>query len=120
MTIDGYQLTVCGRMITRYVRSLNSGQAQQLHRLRGAGREDAAENYSNLSARQCPHPTGQDHDMYQRSARPRKPHQCAPPRRGLTRADLTGATWPEGARVPDGWMVDSDTGRLKRVAGYQR
>jgi Pentapeptide repeats (8 copies) len=33
----------------------------------------------------------------------------------LTGADLTGARWPEGARVPDGWMVDSDSGRLKRA-----
>ena len=38
----------------------------------------------------------------------------------LTRADLTGAklvgaSWPEGAQVPEGWMVDGDSGRLKRA-----
>ena len=43
----------------------------------------------------------------------------------LTRANLTGANligpnlagvrWPVGAQVPDGWMVGSDTGRLKRA-----
>jgi uncharacterized protein YjbI with pentapeptide repeats len=33
----------------------------------------------------------------------------------LAGADLTGARWPEGARVPDGWMVDGDSGRLKRA-----
>jgi uncharacterized protein YjbI with pentapeptide repeats len=32
-------------------------------------------------------------------------------------ADLTGVKWPEGARVPGGWMVDSDSGRLKRAGG---
>ena len=35
----------------------------------------------------------------------------------LTGANLTGVRWPEGARtqVPDGWMVDSGSGRLKRA-----
>src|SRR5262249_28884323 len=48
----------------------------------------------------------------------------------LTRADLTGAHltsahlasahladvwWPEGVQVPGGWMVDGDSGRLKRA-----
>jgi hypothetical protein len=33
----------------------------------------------------------------------------------LTGADLGGVRRPEGAQVPDGWMVDSDTGRLKRA-----
>jgi len=33
----------------------------------------------------------------------------------LTRADLTGARWPEGVRVPAGWTVDSESGRLKRA-----
>ena len=32
----------------------------------------------------------------------------------LTRADLTGARWPEGAQIPDGWMVDGESGRLKK------
>jgi uncharacterized protein YjbI with pentapeptide repeats len=35
---------------------------------------------------------------------------------GLTGADLTGARWPEGVRVPEGWMVDSESGRLKPAA----
>ena len=40
-------------------------------------------------------------------------------RADLTRADLTGARlndarWPEGVQVPGGWMVGSDSGRLKR------
>jgi uncharacterized protein YjbI with pentapeptide repeats len=30
-------------------------------------------------------------------------------------SDLIDARWPEGAQVPDGWMVDSDSGRLKRA-----
>jgi uncharacterized protein YjbI with pentapeptide repeats len=30
-------------------------------------------------------------------------------------ANLTGARWPEGARVPEGWMVDGDSGCLKRT-----
>jgi uncharacterized protein YjbI with pentapeptide repeats len=33
----------------------------------------------------------------------------------LTGADLTGVRWPEGVRVPDGWMADRDSGRLKRA-----
>ena len=33
----------------------------------------------------------------------------------LTLADLTGARWREGAQVPEGWMVDGDSGRLKRA-----
>jgi uncharacterized protein YjbI with pentapeptide repeats len=33
----------------------------------------------------------------------------------LTGANLTGARWSEGAQVPDGWMVDGDSGRLKRA-----
>jgi hypothetical protein len=33
----------------------------------------------------------------------------------LDGADLTGARWPEGAQVPDGWMVDSSSGRLERA-----
>ena len=50
----------------------------------------------------------------------------------LDRADLSGADlggadlddairtdvrWPEGVRVPVGWMVDGDSGRLKRAGG---
>ena len=31
----------------------------------------------------------------------------------LTDADLTGVRWPEGVQVPEGWMVDSDSSRLK-------
>ena len=27
-----------------------------------------------------------------------------------------GAKWPEGVRVPDGWMADSGSGRLKRIS----
>jgi len=30
---------------------------------------------------------------------------------------LTGVRWPEGVPVPDGWMVDSGSGRLKRAGG---
>ena len=33
----------------------------------------------------------------------------------LTGAQLTGASWPEGVHVPDGWMVDSGSGWLKRA-----
>jgi uncharacterized protein YjbI with pentapeptide repeats len=33
----------------------------------------------------------------------------------LTGARLTNVRWPEGVQVPDGWMVDSDSGRLKRA-----
>jgi Pentapeptide repeats (8 copies) len=32
-------------------------------------------------------------------------------------AILTDARWPEGVRVPVGWMVDGDSGRLKRAGG---
>lgn len=32
-------------------------------------------------------------------------------------AILTDAGWPEGVRVPVGWMVDGDSGRLKRAGG---
>ena len=35
-------------------------------------------------------------------------------RADLTGADLTGAKWPEGAQVPEGWMVDGESGRLKK------
>jgi uncharacterized protein YjbI with pentapeptide repeats len=48
-------------------------------------------------------------------------------RAGLSGADLGGADlddtiltdarWPEGVRVPVGWMVDGDSGRLKRAGG---
>ena len=30
-------------------------------------------------------------------------------------ADLTGAGWPEGVQVPDGWIVDGGSGLLKRA-----
>ena len=33
----------------------------------------------------------------------------------FSRADLRGAMWPKRAQAPDGWMVDGDSGRLKRV-----
>jgi len=33
----------------------------------------------------------------------------------LTGAHLTGARWPEGLQVPEGWMIDGDSGRLKRA-----
>ena len=33
----------------------------------------------------------------------------------LTDADLTRARWPTDEPVPEGWMVDSDSGRLKRA-----
>ena len=37
-------------------------------------------------------------------------------RADLTRVVLTGAWWPEGVQVPEGWMrADSDSGRLKRA-----
>jgi Pentapeptide repeats (8 copies) len=32
----------------------------------------------------------------------------------LSGANLANATWPEGVQVPEGWMVDSDSSRLKR------
>jgi hypothetical protein len=35
-------------------------------------------------------------------------------------ANLTGARWPAGGKVPDGWVIDSGSGLLKRPAGYQR
>jgi Pentapeptide repeats (8 copies) len=33
----------------------------------------------------------------------------------LSGADLTDVRWPEIVEVPDGWMADSDSGRLKRA-----
>ena len=33
----------------------------------------------------------------------------------LSGADLTGASWPDGVPVPEGWVADSDTGRLERT-----
>jgi hypothetical protein len=33
----------------------------------------------------------------------------------LTRAILTGVRWPEGVPVPEGWMADSNSSRLKRA-----
>jgi hypothetical protein len=33
----------------------------------------------------------------------------------LTGADLTGATWPADAPVPEGWKLDTGTGRLERT-----
>ena len=33
----------------------------------------------------------------------------------LAGADLTGVRWPVRVQVPDGWMVDSDSGWLKRA-----
>jgi hypothetical protein len=35
----------------------------------------------------------------------------------LDDAILTDVRWPEGVRVPVGWMVDGDSGRLKRAGG---
>ena len=35
----------------------------------------------------------------------------------LDDAILTDARWPEGVGVPVGWMVDGDSGRLKRAGG---
>jgi uncharacterized protein YjbI with pentapeptide repeats len=37
----------------------------------------------------------------------------------LTVARLADAEWPEGVQAPDGWMVDSDSGRLITTS-YQR
>jgi Pentapeptide repeats (8 copies) len=34
----------------------------------------------------------------------------------LGRADLTGARWPEGTPVPDGWKLDTGSGRLERAS----
>ncbi len=34
----------------------------------------------------------------------------------LTDADLAGVRWPEGVQVPEGWVVDSDSGGLKPAA----
>jgi hypothetical protein len=34
---------------------------------------------------------------------------------GLTAADLTRAMWPAAEPVPEGWMIDGDSGRLKRA-----
>ena len=36
-------------------------------------------------------------------------------RANLTDANLTDAWWPDGVQVPDGWTVDSGSGRLKRA-----
>ena len=33
----------------------------------------------------------------------------------LTAAKLAGVRWPEGVPIPEGWMVDSASGRLKRA-----
>ena len=33
----------------------------------------------------------------------------------LTDADLTRARWPEGEPAPEGWMIDGNSGRLKRA-----
>ena len=33
----------------------------------------------------------------------------------LTSASLTDVRWPAGTPVPDGWMIDVGTGRLKRA-----
>ena len=33
----------------------------------------------------------------------------------LTSASLTDVRWPTGTPVPDGWMIDVGTGRLKRA-----
>lgn len=33
----------------------------------------------------------------------------------LTLANLTGVRWPEGVSAPEGWMVDSNSGQLKRT-----
>jgi hypothetical protein len=33
----------------------------------------------------------------------------------LTGVVLTDVTWPEGVPIPEGWMVDSDSGLLKRI-----
>ena len=35
----------------------------------------------------------------------------------LTDAILTDVRWPEGVRVPVGWIVDGDSGWLKRAGG---
>jgi hypothetical protein len=35
----------------------------------------------------------------------------------LDDAILTDARWPEGVRLPVGWIVDGDSGRLKRAGG---
>lgn len=34
----------------------------------------------------------------------------------FTRADLTGALWPEGAELPDGWTPEAGSGRLRRAS----
>jgi Pentapeptide repeats (8 copies) len=34
----------------------------------------------------------------------------------LTGADLTGAQWPRNAPVPEGWVQDADSGRLRRAS----
>ena len=33
----------------------------------------------------------------------------------LAGADLAGATWPAGTRVPEGWELDAESGRLRRA-----
>jgi hypothetical protein len=35
----------------------------------------------------------------------------------LTGADLTGADWPADKPAPPGWQRDTDSGRLKKIAG---
>lgn len=38
-------------------------------------------------------------------------------RADLRGADLTAAKWPTTEPVPDGWVVDSESGRLQRAGG---
>jgi len=33
----------------------------------------------------------------------------------LTGADLTEALWPQESAVPEGWQLDTESGRLKRA-----
>jgi uncharacterized protein YjbI with pentapeptide repeats len=38
-------------------------------------------------------------------------------RADLTGADLTNVRWPPGVKVPEGWIVDGKSNRLKRADG---
>ena len=40
-------------------------------------------------------------------------------RANLSRANLTGARWPEDAPVPEGWKLDTGSGRLIADTGAE-
>ena len=38
----------------------------------------------------------------------------------LAEVNLSGARWPEHWRVPEGWKLDTGSGRLERADGAQK